>query len=306
MTLDHCAIGVPGWDAANRSWRDLVGAGLVGLPRGLWAYRCCDAHHPVPAHQARRSEYAERLMDRAGEPTGRRGVALDLDGVLIDGMQFHVAAWEAAFGRYGLAVDPDDFFLLEGINTSDVVARITRQHSLGLSPEQQADITRLKRDFYAASFRVVSLDGAAALVNLFHSLSYTLALVTGTTAQAGERSLAELGLRESFSCVVSGDQVKRGKPAPDSYLRAVELLGVRRTDCLAVENAPAGIDSAQRAHIPCVAVATYLSPEKLSHAEHVFPDLTRLTSWAEAEARRSGGSGPFLLPDSGAPPGPGE
>ena len=54
----------------------------------------------------------------------RRGVALDMDGVIIDGMQFHVKAWKEAFGIYDVDITPTEIYLLEGIKTPEVVDTI--------------------------------------------------------------------------------------------------------------------------------------------------------------------------------------
>lgn len=223
----------------------------------------------------------------------RRAVALDLDGVLIDGMQFHIAAWTEAFGTVGVRVDREVLYRLEGISTSQVVARIAGEQHLDLDDHARAAITSAKRARYRELFRVVELPGARQLVSTIVDLGYRLALVTGTTRESGERALAELGVAERFTCIVSGDDVARGKPAPDPYLRAREQLAVPPSHCLVVENAPPGVAAAKSAGLPCLGVATYLPLDALAAADVVVEDVGAVTAWLLDEGRRSDRSGPF-------------
>jgi beta-phosphoglucomutase len=233
----------------------------------------------------------------SGHSVDIRGVALDLDGVIIDGMPFHIRAWEDAFAHHGFAVDQQDLYELEGIRTPEVVDRLAIKYDLPLSSSQKTDLARRKRERYADIFTVVPLPGAQELVQSLADLHYRLALVTGTTRAAGERTLAELGVSNAFTCVVSGDDVETGKPAPDSYALAVRCLEVTPRRCLAVENAPAGIEAAHAAGLPCVVVATYLSPSSLmavDGADLVFEEVPALAAWFLEEAQRTGAHGPFV------------
>ena len=76
---------------------------------------------------------------------------------------------------------------------------------------------------------------------------------------------------EYFEVVVSGEDVSRGKPDPEAYLRAAELLGVAPADCVAIEDSPAGITSAHRAGARTIAVKRYAELPDL-------PGLTRLAT----------------------------
>jgi beta-phosphoglucomutase len=233
-------------------------------------------------------------MAPSPEPTNR-ALALDLDGVLIDGMKYHVAAWQKAFGQRGIELAPQRFYEMEGISTREVIDRIADAAALDLSRKERDAIAADKRASYRQLFRVAPLEGARELVETAQGLGYGLALATGTTREAGERALAELGVRAAFEHVISGDDVPRGKPAPDIYLRAQELLGVDPRRCLVIENAPAGITAAIAAGLPCLAVATYLPPQALAEASVVLRDVRQATAWLRSEARSAERSGPFTL-----------
>src|SRR4051794_29651522 len=110
----------------------------------------------------------------------RRAVALDLDGVLIDGMQFHIAAWSDALAKIGVNVESETFYRLEGISTREVVDRIADERCLDLDEDVRAAVTACKRARYRELFRVVALPGACDLVETMAGMGYHLALVTGT------------------------------------------------------------------------------------------------------------------------------
>jgi HAD superfamily hydrolase (TIGR01509 family) len=97
--------------------------------------------------------------------------------------------------------------------------------------------------------------GALEALRMVRAAGWPTALVTNT-----ERALTELALetigREHFTVTVCGDEVPHGKPAPDPYLRAAELLGVSAEECVAVEDSPTGSTAAEKAGaavlvVPC-------------------------------------------------------
>jgi beta-phosphoglucomutase-like phosphatase (HAD superfamily) len=76
--------------------------------------------------------------------------------------------------------------------------------------------------------------------------------------------------------VVTGDDVKNSKPDPDPFLKAVELLNVRRDECIIVENAILGVEAAKKAEIYCIGVPTYLEPSQLNRADVIVGDHKKL------------------------------
>lgn len=227
-----------------------------------------------------------------------RGVALDLDGVLIDGMPFHVVAWKDALGSHGLSIDENELYELEGIPTADVLNILAKRHDFSLSEAERAEIVARKRARYGEIFSPRPLSGARDLIELLDRLGYRLALVTGTQRASGERALEELDVRERFVQIVSVEDVSAGKPAAEPYLKALATLAVPPENCLVIENAPPGVASARAAGLPCVAIATYLPAEglrKLPGVGAVFETLAELTVWLQEEADRSKARGAFAF-----------
>lgn len=104
--------------------------------------------------------------------------------------------------------------------------------------------------------------------------------MTGTRGEVVSRIFKEgLNLPEAdFDVVITAESVERKKPAPDPYLKAVEMLGLRREECLVIENAPAGITSAKRAGLRCLAITTSLPESYLKEADAVLAGLEDVAS----------------------------
>ena len=232
---------------------------------------------------------------RRGSIVSARGVALDLDGVVIDGMKFHVDAWQRAFGEHGMTFPEEEVHLLEGIGGEQVVERVCSAQGISVPAAERQQIVALKQRIYQSVFRTVPIPGSIQLISRLREYGYTLAIVTGTLGDVAEQALATLEVRDDISEVISSDTVLSGKPAPEPYLQALGRLGLPPAQVVAVENAPLGIIAAKSAGLVCVAIATYLPPMRLSHAHRVFRDIKDCTRWFDAEFEASQGRGEWLI-----------
>ncbi|MBD0862381.1 HAD family phosphatase [Gordonia sp. zg691] len=95
--------------------------------------------------------------------------------------------------------------------------------------------------------------GAREALDLVAGAGIPMVLVTNTVRELTEVALETIG-RGRFAATVCGDEVAVGKPAPDPYLRAAELLGVPPAECLAVEDSPTGTQAATAAGCPTLVV----------------------------------------------------
>ena len=99
-----------------------------------------------------------------------------------------------------------------------------------------------------------------------------LSVVSGAARSEVETVLDAAGIGV-FEVIVSAEDVTRGKPDPEGYRRALELLGVEAAQSVALEDAPAGIAAARAAGLRCVAVLGTVPPERLDEADEVVPRL---------------------------------
>lgn len=225
----------------------------------------------------------------------QRGIALDMDGVIVDGMPFHVAAWQHAFRAFGMEAPGEWFLLYEGIISGEVMELVLGRLGKTLSDADRKELYALKLRHFDEIYQIVPIPGISALTETLHEFGYPVVVVTGSERPVALNVLDTLQLHHLVQEVISGSDVTRGKPAPDPYLKAVEMMGVDAAHCLVVENAPPGIAAAKAAHLTCIAVQTTLDSAALQAADFVKPTLDDVTAMLRQEHARSGGVGAWLF-----------
>jgi sugar-phosphatase len=178
-----------------------------------------------------------------------QGILFDLDGVLIDSTAGVTRVWRDWATRHGL--DPEQTaHTAHGRRAIDTVRL--------LAPQLDADteLNDLERREIAESYDVVVFPGAASLLAALPAQSW--AIVTSGTRDLANHRLAVAGLPIP-ELMITGSDIKHGKPHPEPYQRGAALLGLAPASCVAVEDAPNGIRSALDAGMPVLAPAHHLS-----------------------------------------------
>lgn len=204
--------------------------------------------------------YAERCGHALEEV---RAVLFDMDGVLYDSMPGHCKAWKQMCDENGIDSDPDEFYAYEGrtgASTIDILFR--RQFGHGTT---EADVKRLyarKAELFKAIGPAPLMPGAKDAVDAVRAASATPVLVTGS-GQASILERLNLDYDGAFpaSYRVTAHDVKYGKPDPEPYLMGLAKAGVAKTQAIAVDNAPLGVESASRAGVFTIGVRTGPLPE---------------------------------------------
>ena len=212
-----------------------------------------------------------------------KAVIFDLDGVLLNSMHAHVAAWESALAEIDLTVDRQILYLNEGNLDWSMLTMTWELQGCELNAASFESIMFRQREIYNDRHRdrVGLYPGAVKLVEHLTETGLPLALVTSSTRQVLKPELVAW-LDQYFSLIITGDQVVRNKPHPEPYLKALFGLDLGPEQALVVENAPAGIKAARAAGMTCLALATTLPSSALDLADRVFPDHEALAAWLNA------------------------
>lgn len=186
--------------------------------------------------------------------SGYKAVIFDLDGTLVDSMPAHFEAWCEALAKNGAPKDvfPEDvFYSMGGRPTKDIVKEINGEFNLDLDPEA---VSYAKRKAFLNKVDLVEVN--EDVVAFAESLrgKMPLGIATGGSRIVVEATLKAIGLTDLFDEVVTADDVKCGKPAPDIYLDTAERLEVNPKECLVLEDAAPGIMAAQSAGMQVVTV----------------------------------------------------
>lgn len=189
--------------------------------------------------------------------SGYEAVVFDCDGTLVDSMPAHFEAWCDALAIHGAGgiFKEDVFHAMGGRPTRDIVVELNNEYDLKLDPEA---VAFAKRESFLKRIRNITLiDEVADFARSLRG-KVPMAVASGGSRMIVEKTLCAVGISDWFDEVVTADDVKEGKPAPDVFLRAARLLGVPPARCLALEDAPSGILAAQNAGMRVIAVPSPL------------------------------------------------
>jgi len=200
-----------------------------------------------------------------------RAVLFDFDGVLIQSIEDHHRSWNSVFKEYGAVIGWDEFASLEGQSLYWISQRLCQNH--GIDMKHAHPIASQKNEIYKKSMAVTFYDGALELLAHLQP-RVRLGLVTGAHRDRLEHTVDE-GFKSLFGTIVTADDVATKKPSPEPYLRAATGLQVLPAQCVVVENAPFGIESACRAGMKCVAVRSTLGDSFLSKADWIVDDIAQ-------------------------------
>jgi len=168
-------------------------------------------------------------------------------------MPAHFDAWCEALAAYGAGgiFKEDVFFAMGGRPTRDIVVDLNSEYGLKLDPEA---IALAKRDAFLTKLHKVELiDEVADFAKSLRG-KVPLAVASGGSRYVVEKTLRLLGCSDWFDEVVTADDVVNGKPAPDIFLRAAQLLRVAPGKCLVIEDAEPGVKAAIAAGMAVVTI----------------------------------------------------
>ena len=192
-------------------------------------------------------------------------VLFDLDGVLVDSTAYIERQWSDWATSKGL--DPEPFLrVCHGRRAVETIRLAAPQL------DAEAEVARF-RDQPLDNVALAPLPGARDLVDGLAGAPW--AIVTSGVRRFALARLAAAGL-PAPPILVSAEDVRRGKPSPEGYLRAAELLAVPPDDCLVFEDAPPGVAAARAAGTRVIGVATTHPPEALGDAHAVVSSLAEV------------------------------
>jgi len=212
--------------------------------------------------------------------TKLKAVFFDMDGVLYDSMKNHVTTWVDSFKKYGLDFPPEEAYLNEGRTGNGTIINSFRKYLNREATETDIkNIYNEKVRLMAGMPRPVIFPGMQELIKELENSGILCQVVTGSK----QPSLIEK-LEHDFGVtperIISGHDVVKGKPDPEPYLIALKRSGFKKEECIVVENAPLGIQSAKCAGIYTIAVNTGILKDEIliaSGADELYPDSKKLS-----------------------------
>lgn len=217
-----------------------------------------------------------------------KAVLFDMDGVLYDSMKYHSRSWYETMCEYGINTTPEEFYMYEGMVGRNTINHIIKREKHREATEQEKiDIYKRKTELFTLYNDNSLIPYALDFVKRVKECGLDRVVVTGS----GQPTLINK-LSDSFpnlfdkNKIVSGFDVKHGKPHPEPYLIGLERAGnLKANQAIVVENAPRGVESSHAAGIFTIAINTGPLDEKVlsdAGANIVLPSMEALyNNWDE-------------------------
>ena len=222
-------------------------------------------------------------------PTGFSAVIFDMDGVLLDSEPLHYEAVRQILAEQGVDFPIEDYFRYLGTTLTSTWDDLCERFPITM-PFAQFE-ARYNADVlvqYQAGAPLIS--GARELVAQLRDEGVPIAVASSSHREWVEAALTGAGLRQYFQQTTAGDEVSMGKPSPEIYLKAAHKLGVDPIDCIAIEDAPAGVEYAKAAGMSVVLVRNDLTNDLDLASDWQVDDLTefKLTWLSNPPAKLAG------------------
>lgn len=184
-----------------------------------------------------------------------KGIIFDMDGVLIDAMPFHAEAMKIAVKEEtNYEIDKKIVYQLEGMPSDNLVKEIFKKYNINKRLDQDLieKISKRKKDLFKEIEDTHLIEGVRDLIKVLNECKCLKAIVTGAAKKEIELTIDKMIGLNNFDVVVSGEDVDAGKPNSAPFVVALQKMNIKPTQCIVVENAPLGVEAANKAGIRCI------------------------------------------------------
>jgi HAD superfamily hydrolase (TIGR01509 family) len=212
-------------------------------------------------------------MIEANESVPVSAVIFDMDGVIVDSEPYSMQALIDTLRLYGIEPTEEDIRRSYGRRIRDDFLDYFARY--GVTADVNMAIAHKEARYYhLAAGHLHPFPGVMPLLTHLRERGYRLALASSGDRVKVAFGIQALQLNGTFEVIISGSDVTHSKPDPEIYLRAAQRLGVPPMRCVAIEDAPAGIEAAKRAGMRCIAVTNSVPGEQLQRADVIVAALT--------------------------------
>jgi HAD superfamily hydrolase (TIGR01509 family) len=212
-----------------------------------------------------------------------RAVIFDFNGIIVDDEPIHFQLFQRVLAEERIVLTEEAYYARYlGFDDRGAFSAAYREHNRKLSREKLAALIDRKAIYYQEAIRnhVAIFPGVQTLIADLQS-SVPLAVASGALRQEIEAILSTAGLLTCFGAIVASEDVEKGKPEPEIFLKALAKLnagaGERKpispAECLVIEDSKEGIKGARRAGMKCLAVTNSHRAELLSEANSIVKSL---------------------------------
>ena len=209
-----------------------------------------------------------------------KGVVFDMDGLMFDTENLTYTLQKPILAERGIDYTLDWYKQTVGKRSEDIILMFRELCGDSFNYEAFRAQCREAYQKYTDEFGVPVKEGLFELLDYLKAKGIKIALATSTTEPSAARTLKISGTLPYFDALVCADDVKRGKPYPDPFIKAAEKLGLNPENCLALEDSINGIKSAYSAGMVTVMIPDLIEPsdEIKPMCKKIFPSLKDVIS----------------------------
>ena len=207
----------------------------------------------------------------------KTGFIFDLDGVIVDTAKYHYLAWKKLANELGFEFTKEQNELFKGVSRKRCLEILLDIGQIAATQEQFDRWMVEKNEDYLAY--IENMDASEILPDVPRVLNFlkerNIPIALGSASKNAQPILEKVELLAYFDVLVDGNNVTKAKPDPEVFLIGAEKLGVLPENCVVFEDAVAGIEAANNAHMVSVGIG---HPDVLSEARYNFKDFTEISS----------------------------
>ena len=204
-----------------------------------------------------------------------KAVIFDMDGVVADSTKCDFTAWRMIFSEFGSDLSFDTYKSFLGMKGIEIAKR----YFPDISDDKAAGLQNKKEVYFIDCIEkegLTATKGLVSFLDLIQKHNYHIALATAAIRDKAEAVLACLNLRSYFNVIVTSDDVSKGKPDPEMFLKAGTKLNAQPQECVVIEDAPNGVEAAKSGGMRCVAITTTHDNAELKEADLIIDSFDHL------------------------------
>ncbi|MDA9018752.1 HAD family phosphatase [Flavobacteriaceae bacterium] len=182
-----------------------------------------------------------------------KAVIFDMDGVIVNSEPLHHLAYKKMFEEFKLDVSNSLYESFTGQSTYSICEQLCEIFDLKVDANA---LVLSKRKHFKIIFENDSsfemIDGAMSLIKDYFENNLTLVLASSASMTNIERIFKKFDLNKFFKAKISGADLKESKPNPEIFIKAAQLAGFKKEECIVIEDSTSGINAAKSAQIYCV------------------------------------------------------
>ena len=206
-----------------------------------------------------------------------KAVLFDLDGVLVSTDEYHYFSWKKLSEEEGFGFFDHTFnHKFRGVARMECVEIITKASGKHYTPEQKQELAERKNRYFVESLSTVTTEVLlpGALSTLKELRKRGIKVAVASNSRNAKTIINQSHIKELLDTIVDGFDITNSKPDPEVFLLAAKNVEIPPSQCLVVEDAVTGIESARRAGMKALGIGT---KERLPNADIVIPNLAAIS-----------------------------